>query len=76
MYNIKIKPTVAGKSFKVSGEEDTNRIFYILNSGDFPDCFKVAGWTDIPARGEMETLYLYKKTTVWEQIDRKQWIIQ
>lgn len=63
---MKNKPTVLGKSFIVKDGDD---IMFTIGAHDIlPDYFRVYSSATYNGFG-------YRKTTVWEQIDRGNWII-
>lgn len=60
----KIKPSLLGKTFKVlNGDGQT---FYIM-AHHLPTYFTVIG---------KDTANGYMKTTVWQLVDKKQWVVQ
>lgn len=61
------KPSVLGKTFIVEDGDDV--VFTISEHNTLPDHFRIYS-KDIPEG------YGFKKTTVWQLIDKKQWIIK
>lgn len=67
------KPSVVGRTFKVKDGDD-ELLFKIEAHETIPEYFTVNGYNK--QNGWFETSYSYLKTTVWEEIDRGQWILQ